>query len=266
MENATWIAGPGVLGLLLLSGSGPGLATASAAALFVLAAALAITVQLPRPPAVPVSGAALLDGLRVVAFVAAVRGPMTVAVIDNFLYGYLVVAMVLLGERLLGGTDTVGLLNAALSIGALGSMAVVNGMAAHTRPGPALSAVMVVFAGSTGLAGLVGRLPLTIALIAVAGAATLIAEVMAVTLLQRAAPDALVARVFGVYDQLNVGAIAVGSLIAGPLADALGADVAITAVAAAACSPRWRRPAGCPGPAAAWPPGSRCRAGLPVVR
>ena len=37
---------------------------------------------------------------------------------------------------------------------------------------------------------------------------------------------------FGVYDQLNVGAIAVGSLIAGPLADLLGADAAITVVAA----------------------------------
>jgi hypothetical protein len=32
---------------------------------------------------------------------------------------------------------------------------------------------------------------------------------MAVTLLQRAAPQHLVARVFGVYDQLNIGAIAV---------------------------------------------------------
>jgi MFS family permease len=232
VENVTWIAGPGVLGLLLLSGSGPGVATAVAAGLFVLAAAVTVTVRLPRPPAVPGTAAALLDGLRVVAFVAAVRRPMTVAVIDNFLYGYLVVAMVLLGERLLGGTNTVGLLNAALSVGALASMAVVNRMAAHTRPGPALAAVMIVFAVSTGLAGLVGWLPLTIALIAVAGGTTLIAEVMAVTLLQRAAPDALVARVFGVYDQLNVGAIAVGSLIAGPLADALGADAAIAVVAA----------------------------------
>jgi len=54
---------------------------------------------------------------------------------------------------------------------------------------------------------------------------------MAVTLLQRAAPEDLIARLFGVYDQLNVGAIAVGSLIAGPLADRLGADTAIVVVA-----------------------------------
>ena len=36
---------------------------------------------------------------------------------------------------------------------------------------------------------------------------------------------------FGVYDQLNVGAIAVGSLIAGPLADALGPGSAMVVVA-----------------------------------
>ena len=62
---------------------------------------------------------------------------MTVAVIDNFLYGYLVVAMVLLAERVLGGTGTVGWLNAGLSLGALGAMAVVNRMAAHTPAGAA---------------------------------------------------------------------------------------------------------------------------------
>ena len=72
---------------------------------------------------------------------------------------------------------------------------------------------------------------MTVALVAVAGATTLIAEVIAVTLLQRSAPDELVARVFGVYDQLSVGAIAVGSLIAGPLAEALGAQLAIVVVA-----------------------------------
>jgi MFS family permease len=195
---------------------------------------LTARVRLPRPArraADDGSLAELLQGLRVVAAQPKVRRPMTVAVIDNFLYGYLVVAMVLLAERLLGGTRTVGWLNAGLSVGALGAMAVVNRLAAHHRPARMLFAVMSVFTVSTALVGVVGWVPGTVALVTIAGAGTLIAEVIAVTLLQRAAPDELVARVFGVYDQLNVGAIALGSLIAGPLADRLGPDTAIVLVA-----------------------------------
>ena len=234
VENATWIAGPGVFGVILLAGQGPAAGTVVAVGLFLAAGALAGRVQLPAPVRDPATGgmrAELAAGLVVVATDSRVRRPMTVAVIDNFLYGYLVVAMVLLAERLLGGAETIGWLNAGLSVGALGAMAVVNRLAGHRRPSIVLFAVMSTFAVATALVGLSGWFPVTIAMVTIAGAATLIAEVMAVTLLQRAAPEDLIARVFGVYDQLNVGAIAVGSLIAGPLADRLGADTAIVVVA-----------------------------------
>lgn len=233
VENVTWMAGPGVLGLILLSGNGPLPATVVAAALFVVAGFLAARVNLPRPPRPEKNGGSvseLMAGLLVVAREPAVRRPMTVAVIVNFLYGYLVVAMVLLAEAMLGGERMVGWLNAGLSFGALAAMVVVNRLAAHSRPAAALFAVMTTFAVSTLLIGLSGWVPLTVVLVAIAGATTLIAEVMSVTLLQRAAPEELLARVFGVYDQLNVGAIALGSLIAGPLADQLGPDIAIVVV------------------------------------
>ena len=193
--------------------------------------------SLPRPTGGPAAGgllAELFTGLRVVASQARIRRPMTVAVIDNFLYGYLVVALVLLAERGLGGPDGVGWLNAGLSGGALAAMAVVNRLASHRRPALVLFAVMAAFAVSAALIGLSGSLPSAVAFVTLAGAATLVAEVIAVTLLQRAAPDDAGrrrARVFGVYDQPNVGAIAVGSLVAGPLADQLGAGTAIVTVA-----------------------------------
>ncbi len=59
-------------------------------------------------------------------------------------------------------------------------------------------------------------------------------EIAAVTLLQRDGDPAVLARVFGVYDQLNVGAIAVGSGLAGPLAQVLGAGPALVGVAVCA--------------------------------
>ena len=234
VENVTWIAGPGVLGLLLLSGQGPVVATVIATVLFVVAGGLAARVSLPRPVRAdtdPADGE-VLAGLRTVATVPQVRRPMTVAVIDNFLYGYLVVAIVLFADQVLGGATAVGWLNAALSAGALAAMLVVNRLSAHGRPGRVLLMVMTVFCGSSALAGLTGLLWVSVLLITVAGAATLVAEVISVTLLQRAAPDEQVARVFGVYDQLNVGAIGVGSLIAGPLADRLGPGTAIVVVGA----------------------------------
>jgi hypothetical protein len=89
-------------------------------------------------------------------------------------------------------------------------------------------------------------LAVAVALVVVAGACTLVAEVGAVTVIQRAAPAAVTARVFGVYDQLNVGAIAVGSALAGPLVLLLGArgSVAVTglvvAVAGVAAARRLR--------------------------
>ena len=233
VENVTWMAGPGVLGLILLSGQGPALATVIATGLFVAAGLSVATVSLPRPPRSEDARllAELRHGLRVVARDRAVRRPMTVAVIDNFLYGYLVVAMVLLAEQMLGGERTVGWLNAALSVGALAAMLVINRLAGYHRPAPVLLVVMTVFCVATALIGVSGSVPFIVAMVALAGASTLIAEVIAVTLLQRAAPDALVARVFGVYDQLNVGAIGLGSLLAGPLAASLGANAAIVVVA-----------------------------------
>jgi len=226
------------------------MATTISAGLFVAAGCLAARVRLLPPARATgadvagseaggseaggsgVGGSELWDGLRIVISRGSVRRPMTVAVIDNFLYGYLVVAMVLLADRLLGGAEAIGWLNAGLSVGAIAAMVVVNRLSGHRRPAPVLFAVMTVFAVATGLVGVSPWVPLTVALVTVAGATTLIAEVMSVTLLQRGAGEDQAARVFGVYDQLNVGAIAVGSLIAGPLADRFGPSLAIVVVAA----------------------------------
>ena len=69
-------------------------------------------------------GSELWDGLRIVVSQGSVRRPMTVAVIDNFLYGYLVVAMVLLAESdCSAATEAIGWLNAGLSVGAIAAMA-----------------------------------------------------------------------------------------------------------------------------------------------
>jgi MFS family permease len=232
IENAAWIAGPGLLGVLLVVGSGPTAATVVGVVLFVAAGATSSPVRLPVPVR-GVGGAAgrrgdrtvlaeLAEGLRTVGRVRQVRTGMAVAVLDNFLYGYLVVAVVLVAADGLGGNRGLGWLNSGLTVGAVAAMAVANRVAGKRDLGAVLAVLMVGFAAAVVLLAAPVSVGIAVSLVTVAGACTLVAEVAAVTVIQRAAPPAVTARVFGVYDQLNVGAIAVGSAVAGPLAMLLG--------------------------------------------
>jgi MFS family permease len=232
VENASWMAGPGVFGLLLLTGLGTEGAVLVAATTFGAAAGAAARVRLPRPRAVVEHGwwTDLRVGVGLVSRRQDVRRPMALAVLDNFLYGYLVVALVLLVAEAGLDQERLGWLNTALAAGAVASMAVVNRLTRGARVEPTLAVMLVGFCACVVTLGVVGPGVLGVILVVLAGGATLVAEVAAVTMLQRATDPATLARVFGVYDQLNVGAIALGSLIAGPLAAQASAGRAVVAV------------------------------------
>jgi MFS family permease len=232
VENVTWIAGPGVYGVLVLLGLEATTQTVVAAGLLVVAAVLAGTARTPRPAPPTRSGwdEALL-GLRLVARVPAVRRPMTLAVVDNLLYGYLVVAVVLLVQDAAVPARQLGWLNTALTLGAVAAMGVAARLTGGPRVRRTLHASLAGFAGCVLLVGAVGPGPVALVLVLACGATTLLAEVAAVTLLQRAVADDALARLFGVYDQLNVGAIAVGSALAAPVAGWLGPGAAMVGLA-----------------------------------
>jgi MFS family permease len=236
VENLTWIAAPGLLGLLLLVGASPTAAVAVSTVLFVAAAVAAgrVGLEAPDAPEAPDWWREMATGIAVVVRDARVHAPMVVAVVDNFLYGYVVVAAAVLAGDLTQSDETFGAVNATLAVGGLLAMAVVNRLAGHGRPWPVLLGAMAVFCASVAALGVLGLSAAGLVLVVAAGAATLVAEVVAVTMLQRAAPDEVVARVFGVYDQLAVSAIAAGSLLAGPLAAGFGAGP-VTAVVGALC-------------------------------
>jgi MFS family permease len=227
VENVTWIAGAGVFGLLTVAGAGPREVALVAALMYAVAALAALPVRTPRP--VPSSrrlSTDLLVGVGLVARRPAVRRPMLLAVVDNLLYGYLVVALVLLTQDARSAGDRLGWLNTALTLGALASTALVTRLTAR-RPATALVAGLAVFSLSVVALGLLGPTAGALLVVLLAGATTLLAEVAAVTLLQRGTEPEALARVFGIYDQLNVGAIAAGSALAGPAAAALGTRPAV---------------------------------------
>ena len=230
LENVGWIAGPGVLGVFLLTGHGPIVAVAAAVLLFGAATAAAGGVGLPRPHR-PVERGwhhELLVAARLTGGDPLLRRLMIIMIVDNLLYGYVVVAIVLIGTGPGSTGDSLGYLNTAFTVGALVAMPVVN---RFTGTPLTLGLVMAVFGASVLLLGMAGVSAAAVGLVACAAAATLIAEVVGVTMIQRWTPERAHGRIFGIYDQLAVGAVALGSLLAGPLADTVGAGPATVLVA-----------------------------------
>jgi MFS family permease len=234
VENAAWMGGPGLFGLLVIGGVSSAGVVAVSAVLLAVAGGIATPVRLPAPDRSTRTGwmRDLVDGVTVVATRPAVRRPMMLAIVDNLLYGYALVGLVLLAVDEGSG---LGALNAALAVGALAAMVVVSRLVTGSLL-PALPLVAVLaFGACVAVLGVAGAGAVGVLAVGAAGATTLVAEVSAVTLLQQAADGPTLARVFGVYDQLNVGALALGSALAGPLSEALGPGRALVLGASACC-------------------------------
>ena len=129
VENAGWTAGPGLFGGILLVGGGPLSALAAATVLHGIGTLTACRLTLPAPDAGPgpVRSGDLLAATRLVLRAPGLRGPMQLATIGNFLYGYLVVVLVLLGSST--DPEAAGRLNAGLAVGAVASLLVVHRLA-----------------------------------------------------------------------------------------------------------------------------------------
>jgi hypothetical protein len=77
--------------------------------------------------------------------------------------------------------------------------------------------------------GAIGSLPPALVLVGIVGAGSVVVEVGGMTLMQRAADNDVLGRVFGILQSLMMGALAVGSLLAPVLIGWLGARGAMIA-------------------------------------
>jgi MFS family permease len=232
VENAAWVAGPGLLGLVLLTGapvSGGGLAATACFALALVCLGRTRTAPPEREPHGQASFKDdVLEGSRAIGADRRISAAVALAIVDNFLYGYLIVAIVLLGERQFHAGDRgVGWLNTAFAIGAFASMLVTPRLAGAGREPRVLVVTLSLFVAAAAGAALAPTLEVAVPLVLLAGMLTVIAEIVAVTLIQRLTPGPVTARVFGIYDTLAVGAIALGSALAGVLSDAVGISGAL---------------------------------------
>jgi MFS family permease len=171
-------------------------------------------------------------GFRVIATTPGARLLVGLVVAQTFVRGCLNVLIVIAAFRLFdGGAAEVGYLTAAIGAGglagALGAMALEGRRLAFTF-GVALvfwGVPLVLIAPRPGFAA-------ALLLLAVVGAANSVEDVAVFTLLQRLVPDDMLTRALGVLWGLAMGAVAVGSVAAPALVEAVGPSAAFLAIGA----------------------------------
>jgi MFS family permease len=236
IESIGSFAGP-ALGGLLLAATDAGTVFAATAGLFIWSAALVLGVESSRPEReqaeVTSIVAEALAGFRAILGEARLRLVVALYAAQTLVAGALNVLIVVMALDLLDlGTSGPGLLNAAVGVGGLVGAVLALALVGRQR-----------LAGDFGLGLLLWGIPIALigvwpdeapalVLLAVVGIGNTLVDVAALTLLQRAAPDEVLARVFGVIESLLVGAIGVGAILAPVLVSAFGADGALIATGA----------------------------------
>jgi MFS family permease len=245
------VAGPGFGALLLLIGP-PSLAFALNGATFALSA-LAVA-SLPTGPLFAPAGAPddapnvlreLREGARALLAQPVARRLVGADVMASAVYGAETVLLLMLSRELGLGDHGYGYLLASFGLGGVLGAGIAGRAAASGGVRTVLVVGLLALAGCTALLGdplgFGGALVLGI----VAGAGSIVVEVMADTGLQRALPQEVFARAYGFAYPAALAGIVAGSLIAAPLAALFGlrgAFVALGAVTALYALTLLRRP------------------------
>lgn len=250
IESSASVGGPALAGGLLALAS-PAFVVVSASLLAFAAAATAAGVR-PRASA-DVSAtlrgnqrAELLEGFRIVLTDPRIRPVVGILTLQLVAFGALAVILVELAVRdfALGGGG-VGLLNGAMGAGGVLGGVVASRLVARVGTDAALRVGGLLWGLPLVAAGLAPGIAVPVALLAVAGAGSVVLDVPGYTVLQALAPRDALGRVFGVLESLLVGAVAVGSVLGGLLISELGTRGALVVVGAlvpvAVCR-RWSRP------------------------
>jgi MFS family permease len=235
MEGLGTLVGPLLAGLLVAF-TDPAAVFATAAGLLLLAAALLARVRVEgRVPTAAAEARAPFRRMLGAGFVAVTQAPrprllVSLGVAQSFVRGCLNVLIVVAAFRLLGGgASDVGYLTAA--IGAGGMIGALGAMTLESRRLAVIFGLALVFWGlPIALLAPSSNLPAAIALLAIVGVANSVEDVSIITLLQRTVDEKLLTRVLAVLWGVAMGAVAIGSLAAPPIVDALGVHAAFVLV------------------------------------
>jgi MFS family permease len=235
IESLGTLVGPLLAGVLV-SAADPGVVFAAAAGAMLVATVLLLPLRVEGviQPTAPRQEARelVLGGIRTVR---RSPEPRLIAILmgaQGFVRGCLnVLIVVAVFEVLHADKGAVGYLTAALGVGGL-----VGAFGAVTLEGRRLAVPLGIAIAFWGLPiAMVAPkpyLPAALLLLAIVGAANSVEDVAGFTLLQRIVPDDVLSRVLGVVWGLVMAAVALGSISAPLLVDAIGARAAFAGVGA----------------------------------
>lgn len=235
IDNLAILVGPAIAGVLLL-GLTPASVVAVNAASFAVSAALVSRLRVRSVPTdVTRDGGPIrqmLVGIKAIGTSSTAAVLVGFSVLASFVYGTDTVLFVVVSKAKLGtGADGYGYLLTALGVGGLLAAGLVNRFAASRRLGLVITVGMVLYCAPTALLVVVHSPTLAFIIEVVRGGATLIVDALALTALQRSLAPDLIARVFGVFFALVLGAISLGSVLIPQLLRAFGLDTTLLLVA-----------------------------------
>jgi CRP-like cAMP-binding protein len=150
----------------------------------------------------------------------------------SFVYGTDTVLYVAVSAHKLGtGPKGLGYLMAGLGVGGILIGFAIDRLAASRRLALVIVGGAVFYCLPTALLTMIHSPGLAVALQVVRGASTVIVDVLALTMLQRAVAPDIAGRVLGVFYAVILGATSLGSLITSPIVGALGLNAGLLIMA-----------------------------------
>ena len=236
-ESLAAFAGPALAGLLLGIAS-TGTVFAATALLVLISTGFVLGIRAPKAearhelePGTILSEA--LVGFRTVARDPSLRVLVGLFTAQTFVAGAVQVFLVVTAIELLDlGQQGVGYLNAAVGLGALLGGVLAFSLTGAKRLSPAFMLGVVLWGLPLIVLGLWQPLAGALVLFALLGVGNSLVDVAAFTLVQRAVPDEVLARVFGVIQMMWLASVGIGAVVAPVLINALGLEGALVVTGA----------------------------------
>ena len=238
IESIAVFAGPALAGALFAVAS-TGLVFTITALLVVISALFLLLIQLERTEAprreleASTIMAERLAGFTTLGRNRPLRLMMVLLTAQTAVFGAVQVFIVVAAFELLDlGEGGVGYLSAAIGIGAFVGAVGALSLTGARRLSPAFLAGIVLIGVPLMAIGVWQELAVAVVALGLMGIGSSLVDVAGLTLVQRAVPDDVLARVFGVIQMLWLASIGIGAALVPPLISWLGVEASFIAVGA----------------------------------